>query len=152
MESIKVFKFGGASIKNADNINNVVSIIEKHKSQKVMIIVSALGKTTNHLEQVVNLRSDRNQAMVKLDIVKQNHLEIVSELGLGGDTILLSELNDLLVEIEWALDEEGAAYDYIYDQIVSVGELLSSKIVSAQIKQLGIDIEWLDASGSHPAT
>jgi len=147
MENIKVFKFGGASIKSADNINNVISILEKHRSNKLMIIVSALGKTTNQLEQVVNLRSERNKAIEKLEAVKKNHLEIISALELGEDTNLLTELNDLLVEIEWALDEEGAEYDYIYDQIVSVGELLSSKILTAKIKQLGIDIQWLDARG-----
>jgi len=147
MENIKVFKFGGASIKSADNINNVISILEKHRSKKLMIIVSALGKTTNQLEQVVNLRSERNKAIEKLEIVKKNHLEIISALKLGKDANLLTELNDLLVEIEWALDEEGAEYDYIYDQIVSVGELLSSKILTAKIKQLGIDIQWLDARG-----
>ena len=147
MENIKVFKFGGASIKSADNIRNVVSILEKHKSHKLMIIVSALGKTTNQLEQVVNQRLDKNEALKSLEKIKQNHLEIINELGLGEDSNLLSELNDLLVEIDWALDEEGAEYDYIYDQIVSLGELLSSKILTAKIKQVGINIQWLDARG-----
>jgi len=147
MENIKVFKFGGASIKSAENINNVVSILEKHKTQKLMIIVSALGKTTNQLEQVVNHRSDKDQALKQLEMVKSNHLEIIAALGLGEDTNLLNELNDLLVEIEWSLEEYGAEYDYIYDQIVSVGELLSSKILVAKINQLGVDTQWLDARG-----
>ena len=147
MKDIRVFKFGGASIKSAENIENVVSIIQKYNDQKLMIIVSALGKTTNHLEQVVKHIANKPEALKKLEIVKKNHLEIIKDLGLEENSSLITDLNDLLVEIDWALDETDAEYDYIYDQIVSIGELLSSKILAAKLETQNQDVKWVDARG-----
>ncbi len=147
MAIIRVFKFGGASIKDAAAIENVVSILEKHKQQKLMVIVSAIGKTTNQMEEVVKHISNKTLALEKLEIVKQNHLQIVTDLGLSEHEGLMSDLNDLLVEVDWALDEYQPEYDYIYDQIVSIGELMSSKIVNAKLAQSGFSTKWLDARG-----
>ncbi len=145
MNSIRVFKFGGASLRDASQVENVVSIIERYKEQKLMVIVSAMGKTTNQMEEVVKHFDNKTKALEKLDIVKQNHLAIIRDLGLSKDDSLLSDINDLFVEIDWALDEPGQTYDYNYDQIVSIGELLSSKILTAKLKQNGASISWLDA-------
>lgn len=145
MNSIRVFKFGGASLKDATQIENVVSIINRYRDHKLMIVVSAMGKTTNQMEEVVKHFADKEKALEKLDIVKQNHLSVIEELGLSGDDLLLSEVNDLFVEIDWALDEPSQTYDYNYDQVVSIGELLSSKILNAKLRQNGANISWLDA-------
>jgi len=147
MSDISVFKFGGASIRDAEAISNVVSILEKKRGDKLMVIVSAIGKTTNQMEEVVKHMSNKETALEKLEAVKKNHLQIVGDLGLGDDDSLMNDLNDLLVEVDWALDEYEPEYDYIYDQIVSIGELMSSKIVSAKLKQAGFNVKWLDARG-----
>jgi len=80
-----------------------------------------------------------------LVIVKQNHLSVIANLGLSEDQQLLGDINDLFVEIEWVLDEPNAQYDYIYDQIVSIGELVSSKLLHAKLKQQGANALWQDA-------
>lgn len=147
MSSIRVFKFGGASIKDAEAINNVIRILEKYAGQKIMVIVSAMGKTTNDMEAVVKNIAVKEVALQKLAIVKENHLSLINNLGLGKEESLLNEINDLLVEVDWALDEYNAEYDYIYDQIVGIGELLASKILAAKIKQSGVSISWVDARG-----
>ncbi len=145
MNPIRVFKFGGASLRDAEQIKNVVSILERHRDQKIMIIVSAIGKTTNQMEQVVKNFSDKDKALSKLDIVKQNHLSVLKDLGLSEDQHLLGEMNDLFVEIEWALDESNEQYDYIYDQVVSIGELVSSKILCAALARNKANVKWQDA-------
>jgi len=147
MSNIRVFKFGGASIKDADAIRNVISILAAHNGKKIMIVVSALGKTTNQMEEVVKHIKEREKALEKLLIVKKNHLKIVNDLELKSKDFILTDLNDILVEVEWALDEADASYDYIYDQIVSVGELLSSKILHAAIAESGLSTAWVDARG-----
>jgi len=145
MKPIRVFKFGGASLRDAEQIKNVVSILARYPGQNIMIIVSAIGKTTNQMEQVVKHFSDKQKALESLEFVKQNHLSVIANLGLSEDQQLLGDINDLFVEIEWALDEPNAQYDYIYDQIVSIGELVSSKLLHAKLKQQGANALWQDA-------
>jgi len=145
MSNIRVFKFGGASLKDANSMRNVISILELYRGQKIMVIVSALGKTTNRMEEVVKNIGDKNLALEKLQLVKDDHLAIVKDLGLSQNSALLTDLNDLLVEVDWALDESTAEYDYIYDQIVGIGELLSSRILHAAVRSTDISMEWIDA-------
>jgi aspartate kinase len=140
-----VFKFGGASVKDAQSINNVVSILQNFSNQKLVVVVSAIGKTTNLLEEVVNNYFHRKPELAEsLAIVKQNHTKIIYDLNLQ-DTDVINDVNDLFVEIDWVIeDEPHDTYDYIYDQIVSVGELISSKILTAALEQNGIPASWYD--------
>ncbi|MBN8681606.1 MAG: aspartate kinase [Chitinophagales bacterium] len=143
---MKVFKFGGASIKDAAGIKNVASILGRFKGEQLVIIVSAMGKTTNALEEVVaaHAKSD-GRAQELYDAVKERHYEIMRELFDAGDEVFTS-VNDTFVEGEWVIEEDPAEnYDYMYDQIVCMGELVSSKIVSAYLNKVGLQTHWLDA-------
>lgn len=143
---IRVFKFGGASLKDAPAIQNVSSILQRYKSDKLLIVVSAMGKTTNALEKVAESHAAGNgEAQKHLDEIKQFHYNIIDQL-FPKDHEVYASVNDTFVEIEWVLDEEPHEnYDYMYDQIVSVGELVSSKIVQAYLNTVDLPTQWLDA-------
>lgn len=143
--SIKVFKFGGASVKDVSGFRNVVDIIKESSFYKLLIVVSATGKTTNALQQVVRDHySSENDAFKTLAKVKESHINMISELVPDNKTIQ-DEILDTFVEIDWMLEEEAHEnYDFEYDQIVSVGELVSSKMLNASLKEAGLKSEWLD--------
>ncbi len=143
---LEVFKFGGASIKDAASMRHVAGILQSFKGQPLIIVVSALGKMTNALEKVVEAHAAQNgKANQLLADIKERHFSIAREL-LGEDQNLLSELHDTFVEIDWALEEAPHDnFDYMYDQVVSIGELASSKIFSAFIKNESLHNSWLDA-------
>ncbi|MEL6864184.1 MAG: aspartate kinase [Bacteroidota bacterium] len=145
-KNIKVFKFGGASLKDANALRNVVQILADYQEEPICIVVSAMGKTTNALEAVAQAHARQDgRATEFLDQVKRFHLEIINELFTQKEDIL-TDINDTFVEIDWVLDDPPhESYDYMYDQMVSVGELISSKIVSAFLNQEGVKCQWLDA-------
>ena len=145
-QPIKVFKFGGASLRDIDNIKNVGDILHKFSSENILIVVSAMGKTTNALEEIVVAYFERDgKAQGILHGIRQKHEALMAEL-FDADDDVYAQVNDTIVEIEWILeDEPHDEYDYIYDQIVSVGELLSSKIVAAYLNKIGLKTNWLDA-------
>ncbi len=109
-----------------------------------VMVVSAMGKTTNHLEEVVDSYvAQEGNAMAKLDVVRQHHFDIVRDLGIEGD--IRDQLNDVMVEAEWLLEDQPVdSYDYIYDQVVSIGELLSTIIVNAYLQSVDLPVVWLD--------
>lgn len=145
---IQVFKFGGASLKNADAVRNVGTILNRFKELPLVVVVSAMGKSTDALEGVVGAfhAGDRELAVSRLNDLRNSHLETVKELFGEIPTTLAEELNDLLVSVEWVLDDEpNESYDYDYDQIVSLGELLSSRIVAAYLNTIELPTSWVDA-------
>ena len=140
---MKVYKFGGASIKDAEGIRNISQFVLNENVEPLIIVVSAMGKTTNMLEKVVNDYYANNSP--NLDEVKLYHYSILKELFDKSHSIF-DDVNNLFVEIEWAIeDAPTSTYNYEYDQIVSVGELLSTKIVSAFLEQEGFANKWIDA-------
>ena len=142
----KVFKFGGASIKDIENIKNVGGILQNHASEELVIVFSAMGKVTNMLEQVVEAYVQNSTDATKaLQKVKDFHTEIINALFVKEHAIF-NEVNNLFVEIEWVLEEDpNQDYAYDYDQIVSIGEFLSTRIMSAYLSQIGFENTWLDA-------
>lgn len=146
LEVMKVFKFGGASVKDADAVKNVAQILSGYKEEQLMIVVSAMGKTTNALEKVVDaFYHKKGDAFELLGQVKDTHYATMSILFEDGNPVF-DAINDTFVEIEWVIeDEPDETYDYIYDQIVSVGEMLSTKILAAYLNKIGISTTWLDA-------
>ena len=144
--SIRVFKFGGASLRDTENIKNVAEIIRKNTDTQLLVVVSAIGKTTNALEEVVRAYfAQNNTANDLLNAVRENHTAILQTLFDKKDDVW-AQINDLFVEADWVLeDEPHDDFDYVYDQIVSLGELLSSRIVAAYLKKSGINAVWLDA-------
>jgi len=143
---VKVFKFGGASLKDAAGIKNVASILRSFQHEPLVIIVSAMGKTTNALEAVIHAHTKQTgEAPALYQALKESHYSILRDLFEEGDEVFTT-VHDTFVEGEWVLEETPADnYDYIYDQIVCVGELVSSKIVAAYLNKTGLATTWLDA-------
>lgn len=142
---LKVFKFGGASVKDEVGVSNVVNILDKFKNEKILTVVSATGKTTNALEDVVNAyfnqTGDADQLLQK---IKNDHIKIMDSLGILNEESF-ADLSDTFVEIDWMIEDEVQdEYNYIYDQIVSVGELVSSKILYHKAQKEGLNVGWLD--------
>ncbi len=144
---MKVFKFGGASVQDIDRIKKVAAIIEDNQENKLMIIVSAMGKTTNALEKVAEafFENNKERALELFDIVKQQHLTTAKYLLVTHYNPCYAQLNDFFTEVEWLLhDSPVREYDYYYDQIVCAGELMSTCIVSNYLNEAGIKTMWLD--------
>jgi len=142
----KVFKFGGTSIKDVYNIKRTAEILVKYASEDLVVVFSAMGKITNILEEVVEEYIQKNgQAEDKLQLVKDFHTDLLGELFESNHAIY-NEVNNLFVEIEWVLeDEPNPNYAFNYDQIVSVGELLSTKIMSTYLNENSFKNSWVDA-------
>jgi aspartate kinase len=140
---MKVFKFGGASVSTLERIQNLPNTLEQYKGEKLLIVVSAMGKTTNALEKVVEafFEGDKDKALQLFEDIKQQHSQLAEQL-LGKP---LEQLADFYTEIEWLLhDKPVRGFDYYYDQVVCVGELLSTSIVSHYLNQAGIQNQWVD--------
>lgn len=140
---MKVFKFGGASINSIARIENVAKIIQLYKGQKILIIISAMGKVTNALERVTEefYAGNQEQALSLFKELKEEHLHVAKQLA-GG---IIPQFNDLFTEVEWLLhDKPVRNYDYYYDQIVCIGELLSTVIVSHYFNHINLKNKWID--------
>ncbi|MBP8726449.1 MAG: aspartate kinase [Saprospiraceae bacterium] len=145
---MRIFKFGGASVKDAAGFRNVTSIIQRFLDDKPLaIVVSATGKTTNKLEEVVAAKNHSvAEALALLDAIRQHHLTIVKELFGQLPAELDLHLQEHFVEAEWIIEEQREMQvDYIYDQVVSVGELVSSRILAAWLVHEHLDATWVDA-------
>jgi len=144
---MQVFKFGGASVKSAENIKNVVSIVEKYRNSELLVVVSAIGKTTDKLAKITtNYVKQEGDYFGLLEQLKQEHFQILDELFESRNHPVYDDIANTFVEVEWILEEEPQdEFDYLFDQIVSIGELLSTKIVAAYGKHVGVPIQWVDA-------
>ena len=144
---MKVFKFGGASISTVERITNTGNIIKSFKGEKLLIIISAMGKTTNALEKVVDAFFDgrKEEALQLFEQVKESHLTILKYLITVNWQQAENQLKDFFTEVEWLLhDKPVREYDYYYDQIVCCGELLSTALVSIYLNESGIKNKWVD--------
>jgi aspartate kinase len=143
-----VFKFGGASVKDAAGVVNLSNIVKKYKDQKLLIVVSAMGKTTNALEKLTRAYIDGADDLNEIySEIKDYHLNIAKELFEPSHPVF-NEVVNTFVEIDWMIeDEPHADHDFIYDQIVSIGELVSTRIVAAYLNQTGVKTKWLDVRG-----
>jgi aspartate kinase len=144
---MKVFKFGGASVNSKERIKKVADILQDCKDQKILIVISAMGKTTNALEKVVEAfyAGQKDEAFRLFNTIKENHFAIADSLLKKTDNLKSAQLKDILTEIEWLLhDKPKREFDYYYDQVVCTGELLSTAIVSAYLNEEGIINKWMD--------
>jgi len=138
---MKVFKFGGASLKNAENVKNVVSIIQSFRGEKLFIVVSAMGSTTDALENLLEKRQANQDYSKDFSDLKQYHQEIAKGLLPENETISTIDYFDLLEqELKKSLPPKTK-----YDQVVSFGEIISSQILFRHAKAQGLRIAWLDA-------
>ncbi len=140
---MKVFKFGGASINSTERIQNVARIIQSFEGEKLLVIISAMGKTTNALEKVAEAfyAGNKAEALALFQQIKEGHLGILNALNPAAPNIL----NDLFTEVEWLLhDKPVRDFDYYYDQVVCCGELLSTAIVSHYLNSIAVTNTWVD--------
>ncbi|MFD2903913.1 aspartate kinase [Sphingobacterium anhuiense] len=144
---MQVFKFGGASVKDAESVKNSAHIISKYKVDALLVVVSAMGKTTNLLEDVTKAyHQNTGEAFEILEKAKAFHYNILSDLFEDSNHPIFDEIANCFVEIEWILEEEPQdSFDYLFDQIVSTGEIVSSKILAAYLNHIGVKTQWLDA-------
>ena len=142
---MKVFKFGGASIQSIEGIKNTAAIIQSYSHEKLFIIISAMGKTTNALEKVNEafFAGDNETALTLFENIKTEHNTVAKQLGILPNAELI--IKDIYTEIEWLLhDKPVRDFDYYYDQIVCSGELLSTAIVSSYLQQNNCPNKWID--------
>lgn len=145
-KKIKVFKFGGASVKDAEAIRNVANILKGFKKEQLLIVISAMGKSTNALEKVVHaFFDDQEKAKVILNEIQNEHIEVSRKL-IGENSVLEKEISKIISPVNRLLQKgSDKGYDFVYDQIVSLGELLSTKIISAYLLKDKLSNYWLDA-------
>lgn len=145
---MQVYKFGGASVNSIERIQNVGNILQnKTDNEPLVVIISAMGKTTNALEKVAEVffSGDTDNALRLFEVIKQQHLTTAKYLLVTHYNPCYALLNDFFTEIEWLLhDKPVREFDYYYDQIVCIGELLSTAIVSFYLNEIGVTNTWLD--------
>ena len=144
---MQVFKFGGASVNSVERVKNVGDILKLYPNEKILVVISAMGKTTNALEKVTNAfyEGKKDEALQLFQQVKQQHLNNAKFLLVTNAVACEEQLNNFFTEVEWLLhDKPVRDYDYYYDQVVCIGELLSTSIVSHYLNEIGIKNKWVD--------
>lgn len=144
---MQVLKFGGSSINDVAGIQNIATILENYPTTELLIVVSAMGKTTNKLEELTSAFIKGDPICHQLfESIKAAHFEIIHKLFKDPVNPIYNEVANAFVEVEWLLEEEASdSADYLYDQIVAVGELVSSKILAAYLNLAGHFTIWTDA-------
>lgn len=140
---MKVFKFGGASVKNAQAIKNVASILKHYSQDQLLVVVSAMGKTTNALERIVALAQQKKDFSSELEDIKSYHHQALQNLELIDSSA--QKLIDEVIEKIASEATKITDYDQVYDQVVSQGEVLSSLILSTYLQSIGLAVGWVDA-------
>ena len=144
---MKVFKFGGASVKDAEGIKNVIKVLKEVGYNETLIVVSAFGKTTNALEQIVReyMEDSSNMQNSILKLLKF-HLDIINKLYDSDYTFIALEIQKIFEELKHFFQtNKSPDYNFIYDQVVSLGEIISTTILSNYLNYSGINNIWLDA-------
>lgn len=141
---MKVFKFGGASVKDAAGVANVGKILQLQSLENLIVVISAMGKTTNALERVLTQHLSQKDYRSEFDSLKEYHTSIIHQLFPTDDPVVD------VIDKTWQITEEQLTKNYtnndqLYDQIVSFGEIVSTQIVYHYLKNLGLPVQWLDA-------
>ncbi|GGW48115.1 aspartate kinase [Arenibacter certesii] len=143
---MRVFKFGGASIKDAEAVKNVVNVLQQVGHKNTLVVVSAMGKTTNAMEVVVNAYfSDKNAIQASVQEVYDYHTKILNDLFPNANHPVYKDVKVLFDEVQGFLAwNKSPKHGFVYDQVVGYGELISSTILSAYFNEVGITNNWLD--------
>ncbi len=144
---MKIYKFGGASLKDANAIENLFKILQKRDYEKALVVVSAIGKTTNALELVVrNYFENKNELQYSINRVVSFHNEILLKLFINENHEIYNDVKTIFENLKGFLNRNKSPdYSFVYDQIVSNGELLSTKIINAYLNYKGIASNWVDS-------
>lgn len=143
---MRIFKFGGASVKDAEGIRNVHSVLQTVGFEDVLLVISAMGKTTNALEIVIKNYFDKSAALQSsVQEVKKYHNQILLDLFEDEKNIVFTDVNSLFTELDHFLSQNKSPnYNFVYDQVVSYGELISTTIISHYMSFMEIKTQWLD--------
>ena len=143
---MRVYKFGGASVKDAEGVRNVLKVLEETGTERTFLVVSAMGKTTNAMEQVVDAYfKDKKSLSAALAAVESFHTEILHKIFPAQTHPVYGRVKELFEEVRGFLAwNKSPKYNFVYDQVVCYGELLSSVILSAFLNENGFKNTWLD--------
>ncbi len=143
---MRIFKFGGASVKDADGIKNVFSVLQKVGHEDTLLVISAMGKTTNALELVIKNYFDKSPELhSSLQDVKKYHYQILLDLFDDEEHDVYYAVNGHFADLEYFLrSNKSPNYNFVYDQIVSFGEIISTTIVSHYFNHAGFKNNWID--------
>ncbi|MFY8186393.1 MAG: aspartate kinase [Flavobacterium sp.] len=143
---MRIFKFGGASVKDAQGVQNVHALLKQVGHENTLIVVSAMGKTTNALEVVVQHYFEQSSALnASIQEVKKYHNQILLELFDDENHPVFNAVNHWFEEMSYFLSHNKSPnYSFVYDQIVSYGEIISTTIVSHYFNEKGLENKWLD--------
>ena len=142
---MKIFKFGGASVKDADSVKNVLRVLSIQGFERCLIVVSAMGKTTNALERVVEFYFNKSNYQQEIAKIKEEHIQIAKGL-FDENHHVFSEIKLFFDDIESFLRRNKSPnYNFVYDQVVTCGEMISSKILSVYLSDNEVSNQWLDA-------
>ena len=146
MNTMHVFKFGGASVKDAQGVRNVATVLNQTQETNLVIVISAMGKTTNALEGVVACYfNEPTKLKQAIEAIKAYHWSICQELFTDPNQLVFSHLQELITALSSFLQTNKSTNKaYVYDQVVGYGELLSTTIVSTYLTQKGIQNTWID--------
>lgn len=143
---MKIFKFGGASVKDANGVKNVLTVMEKIGHENVLVIISAMGKTTNAFEEVIKNYFEKSPSLQSsIQEVKKYHNQILLDLFENEEHDAFYAVNSHFEDLEYFFrSNKSPNYNFVYDQVVTYGELLSTTIVSAYFNENGLYNNWID--------
>lgn len=144
---MRIYKFGGASVKDADGVKNLITILNYLGSEKTLIVVSAMGKTTNSLELVVkNYFENKEELQYSLNEVFNFHNKILEGLFNDNKEQIFYDVKEVFENLRIFLKRNKSPdYSFVYDQVVSFGEILSTKIINSYLNYSNIKCNWIDA-------
>ena len=143
---MKVFKFGGASVKDAAGVKNVLKVLQKHQNSDKLIVISAMGKTTNALEVIIQKYLSEQSPEPEIERLRLFHVEIMNGLFENKQAAVFERINQFFTNLKNFLQHnKSKQYDFVYDQIIGFGELISTSIVSEYLSRNGIKNTWVDA-------
>jgi len=143
---MKVFKFGGASVKDTESVKNVARVLKHEGYENTLIVISAMGKMTNAFENIIDSYYHKNEDLNKhIEFVRAYHLKIIDELFLEKSNAILIEVEQLFGQMSgFFVTNKSTDYGFVYDQLVGFGELIATKIVSFYLNEQNIQNEWID--------
>ncbi|WP_299333418.1 aspartate kinase [uncultured Psychroserpens sp.] len=143
---MQVFKFGGASVKNAEGVKNLASVLQQVGYENTLVVVSAMGKTTNALEIVIkNYFDNKSELQSSIQDVKKYHNEILLELFENTQHAVFKKVSSIFEDLDYFLSRNKSPdYNFVYDQVIGFGELTSTTIISTYLNEIGLKNNWLD--------
>ena len=143
---MKIFKFGGASVKDAEGVKNVANVLKNEGFKNTLVVISAMGKMTNAFEAIVNSYCyDKEDLEKNIEVVRTYHFNIISKLFSNKNHAIYFKVEQLFGQLGgFLIENKSTDYNFVYDQLVGFGELLSTNIISAFLNESKIENTWID--------